>query len=109
MRRVGARSIPSPCTRPTPCGPGPDCAIAAAVEVLVSEGPARVRELAALGAVFDRNDQGVWELAREGGHSTARVVHAGGAATGAEVERTLVGRGPGRPPPESGSTGSPWT
>ncbi len=62
----------------------------AAVDVLVTEGPARVRELAALGAVFDRNDQGVWELAREGGHSTARVVHAGGAATGAEVERTLV-------------------
>jgi L-aspartate oxidase len=62
----------------------------AAVEVLVSEGPARVRELAALGAVFDRNDRGVWELAREGGHSAARVVHAGGAATGAEVERTLV-------------------
>jgi L-aspartate oxidase len=62
----------------------------AAVDVLVSEGPARVRELAALGADFDRNDQGVWELAREGGHSTARVVHAGGAATGAEVERTLV-------------------
>ena len=61
-----------------------------AVEVLVSEGPARLRELAALGAVFDRNEQGVWELAREGGHSTARVVHAGGAATGAEVERTLV-------------------
>ena len=61
-----------------------------AVEILVTEGPARVRELAALGAVFDRNDQGVWELAREGGHSAARVVHAGGAATGAEVERTLV-------------------
>ena len=32
----------------------------------------------------------MWELAREGGHSAARVVHAGGAATGAEVERTLV-------------------
>jgi len=62
----------------------------AAVEVLVSEGPARVRELAALGAVFDSVDGGRWELAREGGHSTARVVHAGGAATGAEVERTLV-------------------
>lgn len=62
----------------------------AAVEVLVTEGPARVRELAALGAEFDRNDRGVWELAREGGHSMARVVHAGGAATGAEVERTLV-------------------
>jgi L-aspartate oxidase len=62
----------------------------AAVDVLVAEGPVRVRELAALGAEFDRNDQGVWELAREGGHSVARVVHAGGAATGAEVERTLV-------------------
>jgi L-aspartate oxidase len=63
---------------------------AAAVDVLVTEGPARVRELAALGAVFDRNDRGVWKLAREGGHSAARVVHAGGAATGAEVERALV-------------------
>ncbi|HZU81162.1 MAG TPA: FAD-binding protein, partial [Acidimicrobiales bacterium] len=29
-------------------------------------------------------------LAREGGHSEARVLHAGGAATGAEVERALV-------------------
>ena len=28
--------------------------------------------------------------AREGGHSTARIVHAGGAATGVEVERALV-------------------
>jgi L-aspartate oxidase len=62
----------------------------AAIEVLVTEGPARVRELASLGAEFDRNEAGVWELAREGGHSAARVVHAGGAATGAEVERTLV-------------------
>jgi len=61
-----------------------------AVEVLVNEGPLRVRELAALGAEFDRTEEGKWELAREGGHSVARVVHAGGAATGAEVERTLV-------------------
>jgi L-aspartate oxidase len=61
-----------------------------AVEILVAEGPARVRELAALGAQFDRNEHGVWTLSREGGHSAARVVHAGGAATGAEVERALV-------------------
>ena len=61
-----------------------------AVEVLVSEGPARVRELAALGAQFDRDERGVWKLGREGGHSAPRVVHAGGAATGAEVERALV-------------------
>jgi len=64
-----------------------------AVRVLVEEGPARVRELAALGARFDTeiDDQGQHLLlAREGGHSLARVVHAGGDATGAEIERALV-------------------
>jgi L-aspartate oxidase len=61
-----------------------------AVRVLVEEGPGRVEELIALGAVFDREAGGALALAREGGHSTARVLHAGGAATGAEVERALV-------------------
>ena len=61
-----------------------------AVRVLVDEGPFRVHELIAMGAVFDRQPGGALALAREGGHSTARVVHAGGAATGAEVERALV-------------------
>jgi L-aspartate oxidase len=61
-----------------------------AVRVLVDEGPARVNELVALGAVFDRDERGKLLLAREGGHSMPRVVHAGGAATGAEVERALV-------------------
>ncbi len=61
-----------------------------AVRVLVDEGPRRVEELIALGAEFDRDDRGNLELAREGGHSVARVVHAGGAATGAEIERALV-------------------
>jgi L-aspartate oxidase len=61
-----------------------------AVRVLVDEGPGRVNELIALGAQFDRDPDGVLELAREGGHSHARVVHAGGAATGAEIERALV-------------------
>ncbi len=62
-----------------------------AVRVLASEGPDRVRELVALGAHFDQVEGGD-ELARarEGGHSVARVVHAGGDATGAEIERTLV-------------------
>jgi L-aspartate oxidase len=62
-----------------------------AVRVLASEGPTRVRELVALGAHFDqaagRDD---FARTREGGHSVARVVHAGGDATGAEVERALV-------------------
>lgn len=61
-----------------------------AVRVLVDEGPRRVEELIALGAEFDRDDRGNLELAREGGHSVPRVVHAGGAATGAEIERALV-------------------
>ncbi len=61
-----------------------------AVRVLVDEGPGRVNELIALGAEFDRNPDGLLQLAREGGHSHARVVHAGGAATGAEIERALV-------------------
>ena len=61
-----------------------------AVRVLVDEGPARVHELIALGAAFDRDPDGRLQLAREGGHSLPRIVHAGGAATGAEIERTLV-------------------
>ncbi len=61
-----------------------------AVRVLVDEGPGRVNDLIARGAVFDRDHTGSLQLAREGGHSTARVVHAGGAATGAEIERALV-------------------
>ncbi len=60
-----------------------------AVHVLVTEGPRRVRELMELGARFDARD-GVLELAIEGGHSLPRVVHAGGDATGAEIERALA-------------------
>jgi L-aspartate oxidase len=64
-----------------------------AVRVLVTEGPERVRDLMAMGAAFDRAGPRAGDglaLAREGGHSVARVVHAGGDATGAEIERALV-------------------
>ena len=61
-----------------------------AVRVLVDEGPDRVHELIALGAVFDVDASGELSRAREGGHSVARIVHAGGAATGMEIERALV-------------------
>ncbi len=61
-----------------------------AVRILVDEGPGRVTELIAMGAAFDRSSDGRLELAREGGHTLPRVVHAGGAATGAEIERALV-------------------
>lgn len=61
-----------------------------AVRILVDEGPHRVNELIALGAAFDRDADGTLQLAREGGHTVPRIVHAGGAATGVEVERALV-------------------
>jgi L-aspartate oxidase len=61
-----------------------------ATRVLVDEGPLRVHQLIALGAMFDRDAEGHFDLATEGGHSEPRIVHAGGAATGAEVERALV-------------------
>src|SRR5262245_32175976 len=61
----------------------------AAVEVLVTEGPARVRELMRIGAEFDRYPDGSLMLTREGGHHANRIVHAGGDATGAEVQRAL--------------------
>lgn len=60
-----------------------------AVHILVNEGPNRVRELMDLGARFDRVGERP-ALAREGGHSLARILRAGGDATGAEVERALV-------------------
>jgi L-aspartate oxidase len=68
-----------------------------AVRILVGEGPDRLRELMALGAEFDRDRAGPLALAREGGHSLARVVHAGGDATGHEVERALVAATVGHP------------
>jgi L-aspartate oxidase len=61
-----------------------------AVRVLVEEGPQRLHELIALGALFDRDPSGALQLTREGGHHRNRIVHAGGDATGAEVQRALV-------------------
>lgn len=61
-----------------------------AVEVLVTEGPERVRELVARGANFDRAANGDIALTREGGHHADRIAHAGGDATGAEISRALV-------------------
>ena len=66
---------------------------AAAVQVLVEEGPARVRELHAAGADFDLEPEtGRFLLGREAAHSRKRIVHAHGDQTGAEVARTLIHR-----------------
>jgi L-aspartate oxidase len=65
---------------------------AEAVEVLVTEGPARVRELQTAGAHFDLDPNGRLQLGREAAHSRKRIVHARGDQTGAEVARTLSER-----------------
>jgi len=65
---------------------------AEAVEVLVEEGPARVRELHTAGADFDLEPGGAFKLGKEAAHSRRRIVHAHGDQTGAEVARTLIDR-----------------
>ncbi len=65
---------------------------AEAVQVLVNEGPARVRELQAAGARFDLDPNGDFKLGKEAAHSRHRIVHAHGDQTGAEVARTLVAK-----------------
>jgi L-aspartate oxidase len=55
-----------------------------AVELLTEEAPGRIAELRSLGVRFDEG------LGREGGHSRARVVHAGGADTGRRIADVLT-------------------
>jgi L-aspartate oxidase len=71
------------------------CAIDAVHEILHA-GPKAVSWLRRVGARFDPGAAGVLARTREGGHSAFRVIHAGGDATGAEVERTLVAEATGR-------------
>jgi L-aspartate oxidase len=61
----------------------------AAVDVTVTEGPARIADLIHLGTEFDRHPDGSLQLTREGGHRARRIIHAGGDATGAEIQRAL--------------------
>ncbi len=60
-----------------------------AVEVLCAEGPGSIADLVAWGVDFDRNGA---EFARglEAAHSHARVLHAGGDATGAGISNALA-------------------
>ena len=60
-----------------------------AVRSIVSDGYTAVAGLVADGARFDETDSGRWSLTREGGHTRRRIIHAGGDATGAEVQRAL--------------------
>ena len=64
----------------------------AAVRTLVEDGPSRIAHLASLGVGFDTAPGGTYALGREGGHSRRRILHAGGAATGAAIAETLIER-----------------
>ena len=68
-----------------------------AVRALVTEGPEAVRELIALGTHFDHDADGEISLTREGGHHRDRIAHAGGDATGAEIQRALIAAVKGAP------------
>ncbi|KAI3824250.1 hypothetical protein L1987_05700 [Smallanthus sonchifolius] len=59
------------------------------VRVVCTEGPERIKELIAMGASFDHGEDGNLHLAREGGHSHHRIVHAADM-TGREIERALL-------------------
>ena len=64
-----------------------------AVDILVREGPERIRDLMARGAKFDMeldgDGQQVLSLGREGGHSRNRIAHTADY-TGWECEKTLL-------------------
>jgi len=61
------------------------------VHELVADGPEAVAWLLSIGTEFDRDEEtGDLALGREAAHSRRRVLHAGGDATGAEIERALV-------------------
>lgn len=59
------------------------------VKIVVEEGTDRVKELIELGANFDKNNSGQYDLAKEGGHSESRILHYKDI-TGFEIERALI-------------------
>ncbi len=63
----------------------------AVVRMVVQEAPARIRDLIDLGVPFDKKKDGTYDLAREGGHSEYRILHAKDR-TGEVIQQTLMER-----------------
>ncbi|TFG51871.1 MAG: FAD-dependent oxidoreductase, partial [Gemmatimonadales bacterium] len=61
-----------------------------AVRVLTDEGPDRIRELLAAGAIFDRGPDGSLRFGLEAAHGRPRIIHAGGDRTGAAIVAFLT-------------------
>ncbi|TXI13560.1 MAG: L-aspartate oxidase [Pedobacter sp.] len=61
------------------------------VELVVREGPERIKEIIRYGTNFDTTNEGLFDLAKEGGHSEHRVLHYKDI-TGFEIERALLSK-----------------
>lgn len=62
------------------------------VNMVVSEGPARIKQLIEFGTHFDRGEaSNSYDLVQEGGHSARRVLHTADR-TGAEIQRAIYER-----------------
>lgn len=59
------------------------------VEIVVKEGPERIKEIIEYGAEFDKDEKGNYIMGREGGHSEFRIIHHKDV-TGKEIERALL-------------------
>ena len=59
------------------------------VRMVVEEAGERILDLLSIGVEFERNKDGAFQLAQEGGHSSRRILHAKDA-TGREIERALT-------------------
>lgn len=58
------------------------------VRMVATEGPEQVKELISLGAQFDMDSSGEYNLAREGGHTEHRILHHKDH-TGNEIQKVL--------------------
>ena len=62
------------------------------VREIVGDGPEIVNRWIQWGGQFDRDEAERLKLAMEGGHSVARIIHAHGDQTGAEIQRLLIAK-----------------
>jgi len=60
------------------------------VRAVTDSAPQTVKKLLAWGVVFDRDTQGKLQLGLEGAHGRRRIIHGGGAATGAAIMQALI-------------------
>ena len=73
----------------------------AAVEQVVRNAPKGIEELVNWGVNFDKKEDGLFDLHREGGHSEFRILHHADD-TGAEIQRGLMAAVRSNPSPHAG-------